>query len=129
MTADISAALSQITAYAAQSHARDVRINADTRVIYLRAVCAQTAPTIPGYGHAGFDAIIASRFGSRYQRRKRATTLLQARIATLFNGCSVADMLAYAARTRRAEINLRHIEASDANLAATDRALASVGSV
>lgn len=89
---------------AADAHnARNRRIGSDWMVRKLDAICKANRSSVTFDGKPGFDQMIAYAMSSRAMRRQRATVLLQARRAKLFNGCKTVAALKTAALYRKDE--------------------------
>ena len=118
----LDAAIAKINANADASAATARRIDTDSRVVFLAAICAANTFEITGHGKAGFEQVVAHAHSEMAARCRRAGILLRARRSKLFNGCRIGARLSEAAAARRAEM-ARYVEASERNLAGVDAAL------
>lgn len=110
MPANLSPAEQMIIASADALNASRRRAGSDWMVRKLKAICVANRSTIAHDGKRGFDQMIAYAGSDRAIRRQRATVLLQARSANLFNGCKIGPALKTAALYRKDERRAERVD-------------------
>ena len=111
MTTAFDRAIAQMEAASAERTALLARVEADKRYAALSEYVAIFAPTMPGYGVAGFADIVRDCTSSRYWRTKRAEALSLARKHQVMGNRAVAKIwLGKAAVHRLTEKAYRNAE-------------------
>jgi len=129
MTA-LEQAIAEIEAEGRAAAAHRAKVNADSRIIYLRKVCEELSHrhVIVSHGYAGFAQMMAYQVSSMSARHSRAGALLRARLGQLGGFRKQASHnLECAARARVEETFRRAKEQIDTSMSAVDRALEGLG--